>query len=134
MLVGTRTVAESEYLGTLLKNAGLEHEVLNARQDHREAAIVARAGEPGRITVATNIAGRGTDISLAQGVGDMGGLHVIVTERHEAGRIDRQLIGRCARQGDPGSAVSILIDRRRARGYVLSERAALVGRSVNRPR
>ena len=108
VLVGTRTVEESEYLGTLLKNAGLKHDVLNARQDHREAAIVARAGESGRITVATNIAGRGTDIALGPGVCEQGGLHVIVTERHEAGRIDRQMIGRAARQGDPGSAVSIL--------------------------
>ncbi len=108
VLVGTRTVEESEYLGALLKNAGLQHEVLNARQDQREAEIVAGAGECGRITVATNIAGRGTDISLGPGAEARGGLHVIVTERHEAGRIDRQLIGRCARQGDPGSAVSIL--------------------------
>lgn len=108
VLVGTRTVEESEYLGALLKNAGFNHEVLNARQDQREAEIVADAGECGRITVATNIAGRGTDISLGQGAEGRGGLHVIVTERHEAGRIDRQLIGRCARQGDPGSAVSIL--------------------------
>lgn len=108
VLVGTRTVEESEFLGSLLKNAGLKHEVLNARQDFREASIIAHAGKSGRVTVATNIAGRGTDIALGRGVAEKGGLHVIVTERHEAGRIDRQLIGRCGRQGDPGSAVSIL--------------------------
>jgi preprotein translocase subunit SecA len=76
---------------------------LNARQDHAEADIVARAGERSRITVATNMAGRGTDIRLGAAVADLGGLHIIVTERHDAARIDRQLIGRCARQGDPGS-------------------------------
>jgi preprotein translocase subunit SecA len=108
VLIGTRTVEESEYLGELLTNAGLVHDVLNARQDHREAEIIAHAGECGRITVATNIAGRGTDIALGPGTEGRGGLHVIVTERHEAGRIDRQLIGRCARQGDPGSTVAIL--------------------------
>lgn len=108
VLVGTRTVAESETLGQSLKSAGIIHEVLNARQDFREALIVGRAGESGRVTVATNIAGRGTDIPISAETKCKGGLHVIVTERHEAGRIDRQLIGRCARQGDPGSAVSIL--------------------------
>ncbi len=108
VLVGTRTVADSEHLGLCLKKAGIEHTVLNARQDSREALIVARAGEPGRVTVATNIAGRGTDIPLHASVAEAGGLHVIVAERQEAGRIDRQLIGRCARQGDPGSAVMIL--------------------------
>jgi preprotein translocase subunit SecA len=91
-----------------LKSAGISHEVLNARQDFREALIVGRAGECGRVTVATNIAGRGTDIPIPADAKQKGGLHVIVTERHGAGRIDRQLIGRCARQGDPGSAVSIL--------------------------
>ena len=103
VLVGTRSVAASEHLSALLRAAGLPHVVLNARQDEDEAEIVARAGEPGRITVATNMAGRGTDIRLAPGVVDLGGLHVIATERHEAGRIDRQLFGRCGRQGDPGS-------------------------------
>jgi preprotein translocase subunit SecA len=77
--------------------------VLNARQDAEEAAIIAQAGEPGQITVATNMAGRGTDIRLAPGVAERGGLHVIGTEHHQARRIDRQLHGRCARQGDPGS-------------------------------
>ncbi len=103
VLVGTRSVAASEHLSPLLTDAGLPHRVLNARQDKEEAEIVAQAGQPGRITVATNMAGRGTDIRLGRGVAELGGLHVIATERHEAGRIDRQLFGRCGRQGDPGS-------------------------------
>lgn len=103
VLIGTRTVETSERLGQLLFTAGLEPQILNARQDAHEAQIIERAGEPGRITVATNMAGRGTDIHLADGVEEQGGLHVIVAERNEAARIDRQLIGRCARQGDPGS-------------------------------
>jgi len=102
VLVGTRSVDSSEHLSQLLKEAGLTHRVLNARQDKEEAEIIAQAGEPGRITVATNMAGRGTDILLARGVAEQGGLYVIATERHEAHRIDRQLFGRCARQGDPG--------------------------------
>jgi len=103
LLVGTRSVAASEHLSGLLAAADLPHRVLNARQDKEEADIVARAGEAGQITVATNMAGRGTDIRLAPGVAERGGLHVLATERHEAGRIDRQLFGRCGRQGDPGS-------------------------------
>ncbi|NPU83928.1 MAG: preprotein translocase subunit SecA [Syntrophaceae bacterium] len=108
VLVGTRTVAASEHLSRLLTEAGLPHQVLNAKQDKEEARIIAQAGEPGRITIATNMAGRGTDIILAPGVAERGGLYVIMTERHEAGRIDRQLAGRCGRQGDPGTCEAFL--------------------------
>jgi preprotein translocase subunit SecA len=108
VLIGTRTVRSSEEVSAVLHARGIEHVVLNARQDREEAAIVARAGEPGRVTVATNMAGRGTDIALAPGVAERGGLHVILTEYHESRRIDRQLIGRSARQGDPGSHEAIV--------------------------
>jgi preprotein translocase subunit SecA len=104
VLVGTRTVDKSEKLSALLAGLGVEHRVLNARQDANEAEVVAAAGQPGRVTVATNMAGRGTDIKLGDGVAKLGGLHVIGTERHEAERIDRQLAGRAGRQGDPGTA------------------------------
>ena len=104
VLIGTRTVDKSERLSKLLELAGVEHLVLNARQDANEAEIVGQAGQLGRVTVATNMAGRGTDIKLGPGVADNGGLHVIGTERHEAERIDRQLAGRAGRQGDPGTA------------------------------
>jgi preprotein translocase subunit SecA len=107
ILVGTRSVAASEHLSALLSAANVRHQVLNARQDQEEAEIVAKAGERGRITVATNMAGRGTDIRLAPGVAELGGLHVLATERHDARRIDRQLFGRGGRQGDPGSFQSI---------------------------
>ncbi len=102
-LIGTASVAASEALSRRLHQHGLAHRVLNARQDAEEAQIVAQAGERGRITVATAMAGRGTDIRLGEGVKELGGLHVIATTRAEARRIDRQLIGRCGRQGDPGS-------------------------------
>ncbi len=108
ILIGTRSVEASEHLSRLLSIGGLDHQVLNARQDEEEAQIVARAGELGQITVATNMAGRGTDIQLGPGASGFGGLHVVVTELHEAKRIDRQLIGRCARQGDPGAYKAIL--------------------------
>jgi preprotein translocase subunit SecA len=108
VLVGTRSVGASEHLAELLKKAGLQFELLNARQDGQEAQVVTGAGQPGRITVATNMAGRGTDIKLAPGIAERGGLHVLCTERHDAGRIDRQLFGRCGRQGDPGSCEAIL--------------------------
>ena len=103
VLIGTRSIDKSEELSRLLTEAGLTHTVLNARQIEREAEIVAQAGQPGQITVSTNMAGRGTDIRLGDGVYDMGGLHVICTELHDSARIDRQLVGRCGRQGDPGT-------------------------------
>lgn len=103
VLVGTRTIEKSETLSKLLTEAGIPHQVLNARHIAREAEIVAEAGHFGRVTVATNMAGRGTDIKLGEGVAELGGLHVIGTEVHDAARIDRQLAGRCGRQGDPGS-------------------------------
>jgi preprotein translocase subunit SecA len=102
VLVGTRSIEKSEKLSALLTAAKIEHQVLNAKNHEIEAQIVAQAGQPGRVMVATNMAGRGTDIKLGEGVAEKGGLHVIGTERHEARRIDRQLAGRCARQGDPG--------------------------------
>jgi preprotein translocase subunit SecA len=108
VLIGTRSVAASEEISRRLTARNLPHTVLNARQDRHEAEVVALAGERGRITVATNMAGRGTDIRLAAGLADIGGLHVIVTEYHESRRIDRQLIGRGARQGDPGSWEAIV--------------------------
>lgn len=108
VLIGTKSVATSEFLSKLLTDAGLQHQVLNARQDQEEAQIIAQAGESGRITVATNMAGRGTDIRLAPGITELGGLHVLATERHEARRIDRQLFGRGGRQGDPGSHQAIV--------------------------
>jgi preprotein translocase subunit SecA len=104
VLIGTRSVADSEALGDCFKQQGIEHVVLNARNHAREAEVIRQAGQRGRVTIATNMAGRGTDIRLAAEVALAGGLHVIVSERHAAARIDRQLIGRGARQGDPGSS------------------------------
>ncbi|MBL8698307.1 MAG: prepilin peptidase [Alphaproteobacteria bacterium] len=108
VLVGTRSVASSELVSARLQAAGLAHVVLNAAQDAHEAEIVAEAGRPGHITVATNMAGRGVDIRLGASVAGKGGLHVIMTESHDDRRIDRQLFGRCARQGDPGHVESML--------------------------
>ena len=108
ILLGTRSVAASEKAAQILTERGLPHYVLNAKQDTIEADLVAHAGEIGRITIATNMAGRGTDIELHDDVRQRGGLHVILSERHEAGRIDRQLAGRCARQGDPGHFEALL--------------------------
>ncbi len=108
VLVGTRSVEGSEYLGQLLADKGLPHTVLNARQDDIEAEAVAQAGLPGQVTVATNMAGRGTDIKLSDEVAETGGLHVILTEFHESARVDRQLFGRAARQGDPGTVEAIV--------------------------
>ena len=104
ILCGTASVEASEHLSRLLKKEGLIHSVLNAKFHEQEAEIVARAGQRGSITIATNMAGRGTDIKLGPGVSEVGGLHVLGTERHESRRIDRQLRGRCSRQGDPGSS------------------------------
>src|SRR5213593_4894745 len=104
VLVGTFSVEKSERLAKMLERRGLKHNVLNAKQHEREAAIVAEAGQPNAVTIATNMAGRGTDIVLGPGVTDVGGLHIIGTERHESRRIDNQLRGRAGRQGDPGSS------------------------------
>ena len=103
VLVGTRSIDKSEHLSQLLTERGIEHQVLNANRIAEEAEIVAGAGLPGKVTVSTNMAGRGTDIRLGEGIAEIGGLHVICTEMHDAQRIDRQLKGRCGRQGDPGS-------------------------------
>ncbi len=104
VLVGTTSIEKSEYLAALLRRRGVDHEVLNAKQHEREANIVEGAGEPGAVVIATNMAGRGTDIKLGEGVAAAGGLHVVGTERHESRRIDNQLRGRSGRQGDPGSS------------------------------
>ncbi len=103
VLVGTVSVEASELLSRMLKREKIPHNVLNAKYHRQEAEIVQRAGQPGTVTISTNMAGRGTDIKLGPGVPDVGGLYVIGTERHESRRIDRQLRGRCARQGDPGA-------------------------------
>ncbi|MBN1276981.1 MAG: preprotein translocase subunit SecA [Deltaproteobacteria bacterium] len=108
ILVATRSVVASEKVGMILSGRNLRFRILNAKQDREEADIIAEAGREGKITIATNMAGRGVDIKLEEKVKALGGLHVIITERHEAGRIDRQLAGRCARMGDPGSFEAIL--------------------------
>ena len=108
VLLGTPSVAASERASAVLTRRGLAHQVLSAKQDSDEAALIATAGEPGRITVATNMAGRGTDIKLSPEAVALGGLHVILSERHDSQRIDRQLAGRCARQGDPGLVEAML--------------------------
>jgi preprotein translocase subunit SecA len=104
VLVGTTSIDTSERLSAMLKRVGIRHEVLNAKYHEREAAIIANAGQTGSVTIATNMAGRGTDIILGDGVRERGGLHIVGTERHEARRIDNQLRGRAGRQGDPGSS------------------------------
>lgn len=103
VLVGTVSIENSEKLSEMLKRRGVAHKVLNAKYHAEEAEIISRAGQPGAVTIATNMAGRGTDILLGEGVADLGGLHIIGTERHESRRIDNQLRGRSGRQGDPGS-------------------------------
>lgn len=104
VLLGTVSIEKNERLSAMLKSAGIPHEVLNAKNNEAEAQVVARAGQKGAVVLATNIAGRGTDIMLGEGVADIGGLHVLGTERHESRRIDNQLRGRAGRQGDPGSS------------------------------
>jgi preprotein translocase subunit SecA len=104
VLLGTVSIAKNEILSDLMRSAKIPHQILNAKNNEREAAIIAAAGQPGAVTLATNIAGRGTDIILGEGVQELGGLHVIGTERHESRRIDNQLRGRSGRQGDPGSS------------------------------
>ncbi len=133
VLVGTRSVAASELLANMLTEQDMHAQILNAVRHAEEAQIVAGAGKAGQITVATNMAGRGTDIKLGAGVAELGGLHVMATERHEAGRVDRQLYGRSARQGDPGSAqamVSLEDELPRRHAPYLS--GALVRRYKNR--
>tara|TARA_R110002049_G_scaffold27321_2_gene94280 strand:- start:503046 stop:504800 length:1755 start_codon:yes stop_codon:yes gene_type:complete len=103
VLVGTRTIEQSESLGEVLQEHGIEHQLLNAKNPEQEAVIIAQAGRSGCVTIATNMAGRGTDIPITDDVRARGGLHVIVSEMHAAHRIDQQLMGRCGRQGDPGS-------------------------------
>jgi len=103
ILIGTRSIDKSELLSKMLTERGIEHQVLNAHRLAEEADIVARAGHAGKVTVSTNMAGRGTDIKLGEGITELGGLHVICTEMHDSRRIDLQLIGRCGRQGDPGT-------------------------------
>ena len=103
VLIGTRSIDKSEHLSRLLEEQGIEHRILNAHHVETEADIVARAGLPGKVTVSTNMAGRGTDIKLGEGIAELGGLHVICTEMHDSARIDWQLRGRCGRQGDPGT-------------------------------
>ena len=104
VLVGTISVEISELLSKLLKRKNIPHNVLNAKQHKSEAEVVARAGQNGAVTIATNMAGRGTDIKLGDGIKKLGGLHIIGTERHESRRIDLQLRGRSGRQGDAGSS------------------------------
>ncbi len=108
VLVGTRSVGASEDISAVLTARGIRHALLNAKQDDIEAEVIAAAGQAATVTVATNMAGRGTDIALAPSVAERGGLHVILTEFHDSRRVDRQLFGRCARQGDPGSCTSIV--------------------------
>jgi preprotein translocase subunit SecA len=134
VLIGTRSIDKSEALSRLLDAAGLRHTVLNARHIEKEAEIVAQAGQLGQITVSTNMAGRGTDIKLGEGVSDLGGLHVICTELHDSARIDRQLVGRCGRQGDPGTwrQYAALDDEILVAGYGAARAARIAQRLATR--
>ena len=108
VLIGTRSVLTSERLSRHLSEAQVEHVMLNAKQDRDEANVIAQAGSSARVTVATNMAGRGVDIRIGAREAERGGWHVILSERHDAGRIDRQLAGRCGRQGEPGTFEALL--------------------------
>ena len=133
VLVGTRSVEASEKLSAMLNAKALKHVVLNAVRHAEEAEIVSEAGRPGMITVATNMAGRGTDIKLGKGVAQAGGLHVIATERNESGRIDRQLYGRAGRQGDPGSAIAFVsLEDELIRKYAKRKAKQFARRKVDR--
>ena len=136
VLIGTDSVADSEGLSAVLAHAGVAHQVLNARHDLREALIVGNAGRSGAVTVATNMAGRGTDIELGEGVAERGGLHVISCQHNNARRIDRQLIGRCGRQGDPGSVQTLVaLDKPLIRRLIPAWIAAMLGdTALSRPR
>jgi preprotein translocase subunit SecA len=127
-MIGTRSVAASDRASRELAAANLAHSVLNASQDDNEAQIVAKAGESGRITVATNMAGRGTDIKVVPDALAKGGLHVIMSERHDARRIDRQLAGRSGRQGEPGCFQAILSIED---ALVTEAQSSLVGQALN---
>jgi preprotein translocase subunit SecA len=133
VLIGTRSVKASEEISAVLDECGIEHALLNAKQDQMEAQIIALAGQPSRVTVATNMAGRGTDIRLGPGVAERGGLHVILTEYHESRRIDRQFFGRCARQGDPGSCEAIVSLDDEIYTVYASGATALIARAATRP-
>jgi preprotein translocase subunit SecA len=137
ILIGTRSIDKSVILSTKLHAAGIEHQVLNANEIAAEAAIVERAGQAGKVTVATNMAGRGTDIKLGPGIAELGGLHVICTEMHDSARIDRQLAGRCGRQGDPGSFRQYLALEddiiRNGFGPKLADKMEKLGESVTVP-
>ena len=137
VLIGTRSIDKSEKLSAMLTAAGIPHQVLNARQIAAEAEIISEAGQAGRVTVSTNMAGRGTDIRLGEGIAELGGLHVICTEMHDAARVDRQLIGRCGRQGDPGSYRQYLSLDDDILMYGLGPKQALklaeTGRTLRRP-
>ena len=131
ILIGTRNVSGSEKLAALLEERGLTYRLLNALRHQEEANIVSLAGQKNQITIATNMAGRGTDIKLGSGVPEVGGLHVIATERHESRRVDRQLFGRSGRQGDPGSAQAFVsiedeLFRRHLHPAILRQATAVV--------
>ena len=126
ILVGTTSITQSEELSDMLTKAGVPHNVLNAKHHEKEAEIVANAGQRGMVTIATNMAGRGTDISLGEGVPELGGLHILGTERHESRRIDNQLRGRAGRQGDPGSSVFYVSLEDKLMRLFASERIAKV--------